>query len=221
MPASTPPPAQTRIDAVRNRRRLLDAGREALAEGGLDVSIEEIVRRAGFAKGTFFRHFAAKDALVQALLADRLLRLAEIAREVNATHEPGWDALRTMMERFIEHAAADCSISECLGGHPVIGTEAQPAHAALQTEVRYTLKAAQATGEVRPDVDRSDLEMIMMAILGATARLHSTHPHLGRRYVRLFLDGLRSGTLNDLGGPPLGDEVGASSNDCSARSSAS
>ena len=214
MPASTPPPAQTRVDAVRNRRRLLDAGRAALAEGGLEVSIEEIVRRAGFAKGTFFRHFATKEALIQALLADRLLRLTEIARDVNAAHEPGWDALRTMMERFVDHAAADCSISECLGGHPTIGAEARPAHAALQAEVRHTLEAAQATGEVRSDVGHSDLEIITMAILGATAPLHSTHPHLGRRYVRLFVDGLRSGTVSDLGGPPLGDdETGA----CSAR----
>jgi hypothetical protein len=118
------------------------------------------------------------------------------------------------MERFVDHAAADCSISECLGGHPTIGADAQPAHAALQAEVRHILEAAQATGEVRPDVGRSDLEIITMAILGATAPLHATHPHLGLRYVRLFLDGLRSGTVSDLGGPPLGDdETGA----CSAR----
>ena len=75
MPAKTPAPAQTRVDAVRNRARLIDAGRAALADGGLDVSIEEIVRRAGFAKGTFFRHFSGKEALVRALLADRLVRL--------------------------------------------------------------------------------------------------------------------------------------------------
>jgi hypothetical protein len=147
-------------------------------------------------------------------VADRLRRLTEIAREVNATHQPGWDALRPMMERFVDHAAADCSISECLGGHPTIGAEARPAHAALQAEVRHTLEAAQATGEVRSDVGHSDLEIVTMAILGATAPLHSARPHLGRRYVRLFLDGLRSGTVSDLGGPPLGDdETGA----CSAR----
>ena len=105
MPAKTSAPAQTRVDAVRNRARLIDAGRAALADGGLDVSVEEIVRRAGFAKGTFFRHFTGKEALVRALLADRLVRLAEIARDVNDTHEPGWEALRTMMERFIDQAS--------------------------------------------------------------------------------------------------------------------
>jgi hypothetical protein len=57
-----------------------------------------------------------------------------------------------------------------------------------------------------------------MAILGATAPLHSAHPYLGRRYVRLFLDGLRSGTVSDLGGPPLGDdETGGCSGSCLIR----
>jgi AcrR family transcriptional regulator len=206
MPAKTSAPAQTRVDAVRNRARLIDAGRAALADGGLDVSIEEIVRRAGFAKGTFFRHFTGKDALVRALLADRLVRLGEIAREVNETHAPGWEALRTMMERFIDHVAADCSFSECLRGDSVDDPEVQPAREALHEQVSRTLAAAQATGEVRPDVDRSDLEMVMMAILSATTPVHATHPHLGRRYMRLFLDGIRSGTPSDLGGPPLGDD---------------
>jgi AcrR family transcriptional regulator len=205
MPAKTSAPAQTRVDAVRNRARLIDAGRAALADGGLDVSVEEIVRRAGFAKGTFFRHFTGKEALVRALLADRLVRLAEIARDVNDTHEPGWEALRTMMERFIDHVAADCSFSECLRGEPVDDPALQPVREALDAEVSRTLAAAQATGEVRPDVDRSDLEMVMMAILSATAPVHATHPHLGRRYMRLFLDGIRSGTPSDLGGPPLGE----------------
>ena len=86
----------------------------------------------------------------------------------------------------------------------------QPAREALHAEVRRALAAAQATGEVRPDVDRSDLEMVMMAILSATSPVHATHPHLGRRYMRLFLDGIRSGTPSDLGGPPLGEhELGA------------
>ena len=50
----------------------------------------------------------------------------------------------------------------------------------------------------------------MMAILSATSPVHATHPHLGRRYMRLFLDGIRSGTPSDLGGPPLGEhELGA------------
>src|SRR3954452_25260681 len=56
-----------RADAQRNLERILEAAREAFAEGGLDVGVEEIARRAGVGKATFFRRFPTKEALVHAL----------------------------------------------------------------------------------------------------------------------------------------------------------
>ena len=44
-----------RADAARNRARVLDAAREAFAEMGLDVGVEEIARRAGVGEGTLYR----------------------------------------------------------------------------------------------------------------------------------------------------------------------
>src|SRR3954471_6081850 len=57
-----------RVDAQRNLERILVAARECFAEHGLDVGVEEIVRRAGVGKATFFRRFPTKDALVLAVL---------------------------------------------------------------------------------------------------------------------------------------------------------
>lgn len=207
MTARAPSPTPRRADAVRNRALLLQAARAVFADGGLDVSIDEIVRRAGFAKGTFFRHFPTKDALVEALVTDRLVRLGEIARDVDANHEPGWDAVRTMMERFLDSVAADRSFSESLrGGRPHEGPDVESARRELRAQVARTVAAAQATGEVRPDIAPSDLPMIIGAISSATAPVYRTHPGLGRRYLRLFLDGIRTGTPSDLGAPALGDE---------------
>jgi AcrR family transcriptional regulator len=58
---------------VATRDRLLAAGREIVATGGMAaLRTDEVVLRAGEAKGTFFAHFADRDQFMAALLAERL-----------------------------------------------------------------------------------------------------------------------------------------------------
>jgi len=62
IPASTSPRAQ------RTRAALLSAGFELLAERPIDaIAIDELVDRAGVAKGSFFNHFADKPGFAAAL----------------------------------------------------------------------------------------------------------------------------------------------------------
>ncbi|MDZ7675435.1 MAG: TetR/AcrR family transcriptional regulator [Acidimicrobiales bacterium] len=58
-------------------RRLLDAGREAMRRCGTDTRprVADIVAEAGLSNDAFYRHFASKDALVQAILEDGTIRL--------------------------------------------------------------------------------------------------------------------------------------------------
>ena len=59
------------------RLRLLEAAADCFAQGGYDAtSLQEIVQRAGVAKGTLFYHFANKEQLFQALL-DRWMEVLE------------------------------------------------------------------------------------------------------------------------------------------------
>jgi AcrR family transcriptional regulator len=65
-------PAQTRPAAPEARERLLDTAYELFSARGVRaVGIDEIIERAGVAKATMYRHFAAKDDLVVAFLARR------------------------------------------------------------------------------------------------------------------------------------------------------
>jgi AcrR family transcriptional regulator len=205
--STTPAPsrAHRRADHVRNRATLLHAAREVFAEQGADAPVEAIAHRAGFAKATFFRHFPNKEGLVQALLADRLVALGEIAREINTTREPGWTTLGSLMERLLDQIADDRSLAEFLErGERVRPTEEiLRAREVLAGEIDRAVAGAQERGEVRPDVSGLDFPPIVFMITRATARHHGTHPWLGRRYLRLFLDGIRAGHDSDLGGPPL------------------
>src|SRR3954465_15727065 len=76
-----------RADAARNRTLILDAARAAFAAGGLDVGVEEIARRAGVGKGTLYRRFPTKEALVRAIFEDILSDLEALAAEAGRVPE--------------------------------------------------------------------------------------------------------------------------------------
>ena len=53
-----------RTDARRNRSAVLEAAGAVFAEQGLDVSLNQIARRAGVGNATLYRHFPTREALV-------------------------------------------------------------------------------------------------------------------------------------------------------------
>jgi polyketide synthase 12 len=60
-----------RADAARNRRRLLAAAREMLADQGADrLTMDALAGHAGLGKGTVFRRFGTRAGIFQALLDD-------------------------------------------------------------------------------------------------------------------------------------------------------
>src|ERR1700740_2500096 len=77
---ATPP---KRADARRNYDRLLAAAAAVFAERGADdVSLEEIARRAGVGIGTLYRHFPARQALLEAVYRDQVELLRARAEEL-------------------------------------------------------------------------------------------------------------------------------------------
>ena len=77
-PTARPGPVGGKRDRNRRARSegLLTAAELLfLARGIEDVSIDDITRQAGVAKGSFYRYFASKEALVRALLAPSRARV--------------------------------------------------------------------------------------------------------------------------------------------------
>ena len=52
-----------------------------MAQRGLDAQMEEIARGAGVGVGTVYRHFPTKDALIEALVAEKIRVTTENLRE--------------------------------------------------------------------------------------------------------------------------------------------
>src|SRR3984957_4707888 len=83
-PASQAGPPK-RADARRNYDLLLAAAAAAFAERGADdVSLEEIARRAGVGIGTLYRHFPARQALLEAVYKDQVDALEILAGNLQA-----------------------------------------------------------------------------------------------------------------------------------------
>src|SRR3954447_1741207 len=78
-----------RADAQRNRQRVLDAARDAFAEAGRAVPLDEIAARAGVGPGTVYRHFPTKEALFEAVTEARLRDLVSHARAGADAADPG------------------------------------------------------------------------------------------------------------------------------------
>ena len=76
--------------AARTRAALISAGFDLLAEKPIDaIPIDEVVAKAGVAKGSFFNHFADKQAFAEAIATEVRLELEDqIARANSGIADP-------------------------------------------------------------------------------------------------------------------------------------
>jgi AcrR family transcriptional regulator len=177
-----------RADARQNRERLLGAARTAFAAEGLSVPLDEIARRAGVGPGTLYRHFPTKEALIEAVVQDRLCRLAAEGSALRDSRDPG-----TAFFAFIDRLAAEVGpkrdLFEALAS---AGVEAGPAVTAavgdLRAQIASLLARAQHAGAVRADIGGAELAALLSGILFAVRPRPGTDQAL---VMSVFRDGLR------------------------------
>lgn len=90
-----------RADSVRNRGLILAAARQAIADRGPEVGMDEIASRAEVAVGTLYRHFPTKEALVTAIVRESMDQVADDAERSLALCEAGEPA-RDQLVAFIQ-----------------------------------------------------------------------------------------------------------------------
>lgn len=105
MPSSRP-----RADARANRRAILDAARDVLAEDATSGSIEQIARRAGVARRTVYGHFPTREDLVRALASTLADEVTEQLASV-----PGSDDPLVALARFVHATSTAAAVYHPLG----------------------------------------------------------------------------------------------------------
>lgn len=188
-PSRTPPSPQRplRADAQRNYERLLAKAHEAFAEFGINASLDEIAKRAGVGVGTLYRHFPTREALLSAVLEERLQGLGEKGHQLLESPSSG-EALATWLKALIRHATTYRGLASTLSAVLQGVTEACDQ---MHEAGAKLLARAQDSGELRKDVSFADAVSMATAI-AFVAEQNPADPTCSERLLALFLDGLRA-----------------------------
>jgi len=189
-----------RKDAQRTRALVLDTARTLFAERGIDVSFDEIARAAGVGVGTVYRRFPDREALVDALFADKIEKLLAIVGQASEVTDP-WESIVQFVERGTAQMCADRALAEVI----MCASDVHEAFARRRDDVtaavESVLRRAQEAGVLRPGVEVTDLAFLthMVSLAGTRAG-----DETARRYVALVLDALRARPdVGPLPGRPL------------------
>src|SRR5271169_5698744 len=102
-----------RIDAQRNRERILEVAKQAFTRSGADTSLDDIARQAGVGPGTLYRHFPTREELLVAVYRTELEKLAAAEQRL-AKDLPPIEALRAWLLLFVDAVAAKQIIAPAL-----------------------------------------------------------------------------------------------------------
>jgi AcrR family transcriptional regulator len=179
-----------RRDAQRNRQRVLQAASEVFTECGLEVSLDEVARHAGVGVGTVYRRFRTKEELVEALFDERIDAIAAIGARAAEDPDP-WSGLVCFMEQLAEMLAGNLGLRQMLMFATYGRDRVAYARERNAPLVGRLVERAQAAGQVRGDLGPTDIPFIIFTLTQATEFSRHASPELWRRYLALFLDGLR------------------------------
>ena len=189
-----------RRDAARNRAAILAAAREAFAEGGLAVGVDQIARRAGVGPATLYRHFPSKSDLAAAVLEERAAELCDVVRGAGEVADPV-GALRELVHRIVDVQVRDRSFRDVLAWHDYESGADVPALAELGELIGGIFQRARVAGALRPDAALEDLLLMLTAFDGVSAGAAASAPDSMHRLADVVLDGLLGGSTPLKGDP--------------------
>ncbi|MFF4117358.1 TetR/AcrR family transcriptional regulator [Streptomyces sp. NPDC001714] len=173
-----------RKDAARNYDALVTAAREAFAERGADVSLEDVARRAGVGIGTLYRNFPTRRDLFESVYADEVNALCRAAVDL-AELEP-WEALTSWLDRFTGYMVTKRAVREALNDESEIF---QACRDSMYAAGGPLLERAQKAGVARTDMEIGDL---LRMVSGITATAFDDDAQRSR-VLGIALDGVRAG----------------------------
>jgi AcrR family transcriptional regulator len=194
-----------RSHARRNREALVVAAREVFAERGVEASLEKIARRAGVGVGTLYRHFANRDALVEAVFERRIGEFVAIA-EAAAGQPDGWLALVGLLEHCLAIQAGDRMLKDVFLRSPQGIGPIREARAELRRLFEGLLERARAEGSLRDDFTFPDLALLFWSFAPLMDATAGVAPDAWRRHLHWLLDGLRAGAATPPPAQPLTSE---------------
>jgi AcrR family transcriptional regulator len=154
-----------RIDAQRNRNRILEVAKQAFTRAGANASLDDIAKEAAVGAGTLYRHFPTRDALIEAVYRTEVEKLAAAQKKFSETLPP-IEALRAWMLLFVDYIAAKQIIGPALNS--VVGGPTklyEGSRSQIQGAIDSLVKRAIKAREIRKDLEPFDL---LRALIGVS-----------------------------------------------------
>jgi AcrR family transcriptional regulator len=160
---SRPHSPAKRVDAERNREKILAAGRAAFADPDADASMAEIARRAGIGSATLYRNFANRRALLEALYTSEVDALCDAAATIEGD-TPG-AVFTAWVRRFYTYFTSKRHVAAELLEHtdssdPIFGAGLPRVLAAGQP----LLEAARDAGAIRSDLTLDQILALIVSV---------------------------------------------------------
>jgi len=168
----------------RTRAQIYDAAMQLFLARGYDaVTIDEICEAADVARGTFFLHFPAKDALLSEYGRQAMAELEQMLDGFDGTAVQALEAaLRFLAERASRHAAVVRLVVRETATHPSAISDTTDAGRNLTDVFAAIIRRGQRAGELRrgahPVVAGAILASAYLAIAGEWARRGAGSPDL-------------------------------------------
>lgn len=178
-----------RVDAQRNRERILEVAREAFTRHGPEATMDDIARRAEIGPGTLYRHFPTREALIEAVYRSEVEKLTAAAQRCTATLRP-LEALRAWMLVFIDYVAKKLLILPAMDTVPggsmrmMKGTQGL-----VHSTFRELVQRAIDSGDLRAGTDPDDIVRVLIGVFHTTSL--PGWEASARRIVDLLLEGSR------------------------------
>jgi AcrR family transcriptional regulator len=179
-----------RADALRNRRRILEAAEEIFAKEGISVPVDIVAERAGVGVGTLYRHFPTKEALFEAIVLTKLDELVE-ATTVAEGDDPGGTFFDFLM-RVADEASLKHDLFDALAAAG-IDVKSRCGHSVHELEMGIDglRQRAVDAGAVRADVTTAEIMGLVISACRAMER-PGLDKESSRQMVGIICDGLRA-----------------------------
>ena len=168
------PSRAERSQAVR--RRLFEAAAKIVGERGYgEASVARITLEAGVAQGTFYNHFASRQALLDSLLPELGARMAHAIQSRTALVRPEEQRELARFQAFFDYLAENPGFLRILNEAEFAAPEAFRRHIAnIAGPYHRILIRARDRGELGAFSD-GELEVVVHMLIGARS-------YLGQRF---------------------------------------
>ena len=168
--SSKPRYRRSRLMAERmadNRRRIVQAARALIAEGGFrNASVSAVAAAAGLSTGAIYRYFPSKSALFVEVLTDAVQREVQILRKIIAGPGTAAERLRAAVESFARRALKGPHLAYAFIAEPT-DPEIDAARILCRREFGAVFKTVLRQGMASGEFRRQSADISSACIVGA------------------------------------------------------